>query len=199
MPTRRPLSRALRRAIAKLPAKEKDRLIFRLLPGNPDMVGKLTFQLLADTTMREARAEMRRQVGQQAEELLHRYASPQFLLREYRAVSAEIAQYRKRTRDKVGEVELTLLLWNTTLPNLLEELTAPIPKLGNTLFKYILQRAVKLLRTLSKVTAEERLEQTPALIELGETIYQIPNLREMATRTGFDVNWLLSGEWPQDL
>ena len=199
MPNRQPLSKELKRAVKRLPAREKDRLLLRLLPSNPDLVRKLEFKLLEDSATQERRATLHETIAAQAREFVHRYASPTYLLRDYRTVSAEITRHRKATRDKLGEVELTLLLFNATLPELVEELSAPIPNLGHSLHKYIIQRTVKLLNILNDLSPEERLTQQPALIELGEVMSEIPNLREAASRLNFDINWLLSGEWPADL
>ena len=196
---RQPLSKELKRALKKLPTREKDRLLLRLLPTNPDLVRKLEFKLLEDSATQERRAALDETIAAQAREFVHRYASPTYLLRDYRTVSTEITRHRKATRDKLGEVELTLLLFNSTLPELVEELSAPIPDLGKTLHKYVIQRTVKLLKLLTVLSPEERLTQQPALIELGEVMSEIPNLREAASRLNFDINWLLSGEWPTEL
>ena len=200
MSRRIPLSRPLKRALANLPAREKDRLLNRLLPQHPDLVKQLEFKLLEQGDAREdRRAELRVAIEQQAGELFHRFTSPAYLVREFRQLSGLITEHVKTTQDKEGEVELNLALFNAVLPDLTEELSTPIPNWTTALDKYVINRTFKLLRQLSKLDGEARLRQQLGLLTLGEAIYDIPSLRQKASEAGLDVNWLLSGQWPADL
>ena len=197
---RRPLSKEFKRALAGLPAREKNRLLYRLLAQHPDLAKKLEFKLLEEGgAILKRRAELRADIERQGAELFHRFYSPAGLVKEFRGISSQISAHVKTTRDKAGQIELTLAMFNAVLPNLVEELSAPIPNYTTSLGKYIITRTLKLLRLLNTFDLERRLEFQEQLMTLGEVIYEVAPLRNQATDLGLDVNWLLSGQWPAEI
>jgi hypothetical protein len=191
------LSKELKDALSELPDQEKDKLIFRLLPANPDLAKKLAFELLEGG---DTKGERRRELAEEIELVLKRstanYYSPGYLLLDLRACSGAISRHVKTTKDKYGEIELNLLVLNAGLMPVREKIAAASPAKARTLSNHVVKRALKIYQLLSKQHPDIVLDFKSDLQELGANISAIDTFMRVAIREGLDVNWLLKGILP---
>lgn len=102
------IEKNLQALILELPQKEKDKLLLRLVAKDDLLVKKFQFELLeAGDTIQERRDGILNAIEQ-----LYRIEgySAGYLMMDMRAVSGAITEHFKVTKDKYGEIELTLEL-----------------------------------------------------------------------------------------
>ncbi len=193
------LDSEIKAAISDLTHKEKDKLLFRLLPKEPDLVRKLRFDLLegGDTVeiRREELAEAIR--GRIDSDVVPNFYSPGYLLLDLRAMSGGISRHVKTTKDKFGEVSLNFLMLNHSLPRLVDQINATPKHRSHTLNDYVVKRGLKLLKLMGKLHPDLHIEFRDDMKLLGETIGRLPGMMKTAIYAGLDVNWLLAGEVPE--
>lgn len=188
---RRKLSEELKKAISLLPAKEKDKLLFRLVPKDESLVARLEFELLEGTgTADERREALREELEMALKRAVETFYSPGYLLLDLRAFSGAINRHVKATKDKYGEVALNLLLLNYPLRHLKDELSGFSPGRALTFNKYVVKRAAKILKLLERQHEDVLLDFEEGLHELGAHIRQSPQLMRMAKAEGLDVGGL---------
>lgn len=194
------ISPELKKAIQELSGKEKDKLIFRLLPKNVPLIAKLEFELLEDgDTQKLRREEMGEAIEERMADSVENFYSPGYLLLDLRAVSGAITRHVKTTRDKEGEVELNLLMLTESLPKLTKKISGFTPGKSRTLNNYVIARSRKILQLLNKFHPDLRLDYQGDLKTLGMAIGKIDSMMKTAIYEGFNVNWLIGSEWPEDL
>jgi len=201
MATRRTkLSKELKTAIAMMTGKEKDKLLFRLLPKNPTLVAQLEYKLLEDGDTTELR---RRELGEAIEarmlDVIDNFYSPGYLLLDYRHISGRITEHVKTTKDKTGEIELNLLMLSESLPKLTERINGFSAGRCRTLNNYVVRRVLKIFKLLNKFHPDTRLDYQDDLKRIGGAIGDIPTMMKTAIAGGLDVNWLLGHGWPEEL
>lgn len=191
------LSAELKKAIAHMPAREKDKLLYRLVAKDPDLAERLAFQLLekGDTT-EERRAEVHTEIASALRQLTTYYHSPGYLLLDLRSLSGRINAHVKTTRDKYGEIELNFFLLNETLRLFGDRVRPAHPQRARTFNEYVVKRALKLLRLLNRLHEDYRLDFKDDMQTLAHHIGDQPNMMRVAIQHGLDVNWLLRGEIP---
>jgi len=189
------LSPELKAAIARLPAKEKDKLLFRLIAKDQALIERLTFQLLEGAaTVEDRRAALRDRIERFLERTEHHFHSPGYLLLDLRELSGHINRHVKTTRDKYGEIELNLAMLNKALElhgNRIMQFSAGRSR---TLDQYVLKRAAKLLTLLGKMHEDFQLDFRDDLQQLGRHIQRQPTMMAMAEQIPVDVERLLRGE-----
>lgn len=191
------LSKELKDAISDLSDKEKDKLIFRLLPGNPDLAKKLAFELLeGGDTMEIRRNELAEEIKIVLERATDNYYSPGYLLLDFRACSGAISRHVKTTKDKYGEIALNLLMLNAGLTPVRDELALAHPAKAKTLSSYVISRTLKIYDLLGKQHPDMVLDFKQDLQQLGKNIGSIDAFMRVAIYSGLDVNWLLKGILP---
>ena len=188
----------LKKAISQLSNKEKDKLLFRLLPKDAALVAQLEFQLLeGGETKEERRNELNEEIDKRLERYQSYYYSPGYLLLELRDISGMINRHVKMTKDKYGEIELNFQLLNTTLTFFGDYLREASAYRCRTLNDYVIKRSLKLLQLLGKLHEDYILDFRPAMEELGIHINQIPSMLKMANHLGLDIESLRNGELPE--
>ncbi len=186
-------------AILDLPEKEKDKLLLRLLKKDVPLANQLYFELVSTQTVEERRAELEELVRKRAESILARSSSVQHLQMLTRSLSGDITVQTKITKDKFGEISLNLLMLNEILKtNKLRSELFYKPK-AMKFAVYVVARTFKLL-VLIRAMHEDYLSDFKSDLEtLGERIAGNELLMRTAIQHGLDVNWLLSGEIPEDI
>jgi hypothetical protein len=116
------ISPELKAAIVALSADEKDKLLLRMLRLKPDLIKRLTYELLEEKETLDARTT---KVQNSIDSYLVStggWFTPGNLLMTMRSCNASITEHTKVTKDKMGEVFLTLHLllkafelWRTKL------------------------------------------------------------------------------------
>ena len=108
MPT---LDPDLKKAIVQMPGVEKDKLLLRLIAKDATLTEKLYFELVERSqTVDERRTLIRQFIDRTAQ--LHADTAG-WLMMDMRAVSGYISRHLKVTKDKYGDVELSLYMLNT--------------------------------------------------------------------------------------
>ncbi len=135
-------------AISKLPDAEKDKLLFRLLKKDSDLCQRLQFELVEQCdTLQERREQLVASINTQAG---YDPYSPGYLMMDMRALNAEITRHVKYTKDKEGEIQLTLLLLRRFLEAHHAFIVAYLYR-AQTLQDYLVKRTQFVLQKLAKV------------------------------------------------
>ncbi len=191
------LTSEFKKAISTLPAKEKDKLLYRLLAKEPALVAKLSFELLegGDTT-EQRREEIEENINRYLERYQSFYYSPGYLLLELREMSGMINRHVKTTKDKFGEIYLNFLMLNTAMTFFGDQIREASAYRARTFNEYLVKRALKLLNLMMKLHEDYVMEFATPMRALGNHIKETPTLMKTATNQGLDINWLLEGELP---
>lgn len=157
-------------AISDLPAKEKDKLLYRLIAKDDLLVEKLTFELLE--SQQQSVEDKRRQLQQLIASRLddYRFYSPGYLLLDLRSISARITRHVKVTKDKYGEVALNFFMLNYSLRLFGEKINKARSHKQRTLSDYVLKRAKKLAGLLQKMHPDLALDFEEDMMELTNHI-----------------------------
>ncbi|NBC06388.1 MAG: hypothetical protein GVY26_04260 [Bacteroidetes bacterium] len=194
---RRKLPDELKAAISKLPSKEKDKLLFRLIPKDEALMQKLAFQLLEDTgSKEERRAELREEIEHLLNRVATHFYSPGYLLLDLRAVSGAITRHVKTTKDKYGEIELNFFMLNYALEMMGDEVKPFSARRSRTFNTYVIKRAIKLQKLLGKLHEDYRLDFEADMKTLATFLRADPQLMEKAKQLGLDVEALGDGVIP---
>jgi hypothetical protein len=139
----------LEKAILEMPQKEKDKLLLRLVLKEPLLLEKLEHQLLGDEgDTIDRRNELLDQIKEMAK--YPYYDTPGWLMMAMRDMSGSITKHIKVTKDKLGEVILTLALINETFRNQKKMLEQRTQKAEN-FAEYVVKKAITTLEKLKKI------------------------------------------------
>ena len=192
-------SKEFKDALSELPLKEKDKLILRLLRRDKILASRLEFELLGLETAEERRSEMETKIREQIRRISDRSWNAGYLILQIRSVSGEITTHVKITKDKIGEVSLNLLMLNEVLRQNTTKIEHTRSVKAEKIAGYIIARAFKVLVMIRDLHEDYLLEFKEDLEQLGEYLSKSSFLMRIAIRNGLDVNWLLSGEFPEDM
>ena len=95
-------------AIENLPSAEKDKLIFRLLKKDLDLVNRLYFELVDTESVEDKRKKMTALVTKKVKFTNERFYSIGNLFMDMRFISGDINEHVRMTKDKFGEISLNL-------------------------------------------------------------------------------------------
>ena len=192
-------SKELKKAIQELPSGEKDKLIFRLLRRDLDLANRLHFELVDVETVDDKRATFEIAMIEKIKYFSNHFYSVGYLLQDTRFLSGEISYHVKITKDKFGEISLNIkmLILLLTLNN--DKIQKQTYSKAYTLCIYVIARAFKILLLIKAIDDDYFIDFKEDLSLLGELIGQNPMLMRTAINNGLDLNWLLSGEIPEDI
>ena len=192
-------SKEFKQAIQEMPSKEKDKLIFRLLRRDLDLANRLHFELVDVETVEDKRAAFEKSMLTKIKYFSERFYSVGYLLQDTRFLSGEITNHVKITKDKFGEISLNMkmLIHLLTINN--ERIQTHSYSKSYTLCIYVIARAFKVLLLIKAIDEDYFIDFKEDLSQLGRLIGQNPMLMRTAINNGLDVNWLLSGEIPEDI
>ena len=186
-------------AISHLPEKEKDKLIFRLLKKDPNLANRLHFELVNTESAEDFREKLETRIVFLVEQMNTQFYSIGYLHADVRFASGEINEHVQITKDKYGNASLNLLLIN----NVLNGFGTSIEKASwagvRTFSDSIIARAFKIILLINKMDEDYHFEFSEGLKQLGGHLSKSNYLMKSAINNGFDVNWLLSGEIPEDI
>lgn len=193
------LSSDLKSALSQLPSKEKDKLIFRLLPKDGKLVDRFIFQLLeGGETTDERREELHDYIIKVMNRYPHSYYSPGYLNLELRDISGRITYHKDVTGDKLGEIELNYLMLVEIIDRNFEQLHRESYYSSQKFNDYVIRRIKKLLSLTSKLHEDYYLEFEESMIKLGHMISEIPSMTNTINEHEFDIESLKRGELPSD-
>ncbi len=149
------LSNEIKQAIVLMPAKEKDKLLLRLIAKDENLVQRLEFELLEQgETMQERRDEIKRRILRTAQ--MHHY-TPGLMMMDMRDLSGDISKHVKVTKDKYGEIELNLYLLNTFFDQQLNLLLVHNSK-SDSCAEYIAKKTATLINNANKLNEDYYIE-----------------------------------------
>ena len=189
----------LKKAISGLSHKEKDKLLYRLIAKDPALVARLNFELIetpAGVTKEERREEVAKELLHSLEINQSQYYSPGYLLLDLRHLSGEINRHVRTTKDKYGDIYLNFLMLNTAFRLHGHQLRTATYHSARTFNDYVIKRALRLLKQLSKLHEDHVLDFEEAMKALGNHIGSSDSSMKAAIFHGLDVNWFLRGEVP---
>jgi len=170
-----------------MPDREKDKLLFRLIAKDEALVNRLTFELLEGSGSREERRnELATSLEKDITYAIRSFYSPGFLLLDLRAMSGDINRHVKATKDKYGEIELNLLMLNHALQGMSGRLDSFPASKARTFSNYVVKRALKLQKLLSKMHEDIRLDFEEEMERLGQFIRNSTYLKSTAEREGLE-------------
>lgn len=185
------LTPELKKAISKLSSKEKDKLLFRLIPKDEILVAQLEYRLLEEAaTVEERREGLRRQIEKSLQRAANNYYSPGYLLLDIRAISGRINRHVKITKDRYGEIDLNLYMINRTLELLGSQLRFASPWHSRTINEYIAKRVMKLITLLEKIPEDYHADFRANFRQLADALSQQGNFLRVAKGLQLDVNAL---------
>ncbi|WP_187261568.1 hypothetical protein [Pontibacter beigongshangensis] len=138
----------LKKAVSALPHAEKDKLLFRLLKLNPDLVERLQFELVEQgDSLQQRRDEVEKYIDVMVRQQPY---SPGYLMMDLRSANAEITRHVKYTKDKEGEIQLTLHMLRHCLELHTDFIVANLYR-ADTLQTYLVKRLQVVLQKLGKL------------------------------------------------
>jgi hypothetical protein len=145
----------LKKAIIQMPAKEKDKLLLRLITKDKTLSDRLHFELLEDSaTIPERREEIVNRIIRTSK---FNQNTPGWVLMDMRNLSGDISYHVKVTKDKIGAVELNIFLLNTFLETYSGILKTYSSK-ADTCALYIAKKAQTILNSLKKLDEDYRFD-----------------------------------------
>lgn len=142
------IEKELQQAILGMPQKDKDKLLLRLIGKDDILIQQLTFTLVEESlTVESRRDDIRIAIDKLFDTTNY---SSGYLMMDMRYTNAEITRHVKVTKDKYGEIELTLKLLKECFEKQLkwiEKLSSKSDSLAN----YVAKRTDFLLKKLVKL------------------------------------------------
>ncbi|MEM8528386.1 MAG: hypothetical protein AAGG68_27335, partial [Bacteroidota bacterium] len=137
--------------------------------------------------------ELMEEINQFLEKCKLHYYSPGYLLLDLRSISGEITRHVKTTKDKYGDIQLNFFMLNKSLSLLGERIQEAPKHKQRTINNYVIKRAVKLLKQLSRMHPDLQLDFEDDMKQLGRHISQNPLMNNLAPHLGLQVKHLLEG------
>lgn len=186
-------------ALALLPAKEKDKLLWRLIKRDELLARRLEFELLAPYDAIDKRNDLGNVIQDRIISMAGRRERLSAILSQFRYLSGDITRHVYITKDKIGEVLLNFILLQQAM--LLLNNTSYLFG-GRTTQKYVVYMLNKLYRTcmmINKLHTDYHIELEDDALKLGEIMQANSDLMKYVKHHKFNVNWLIDFDIPQDL
>ena len=181
----RKLDEQLKAAIVRMPAKEKDKLLLRLVTKDDKLVRRLIFELLEGGETRNKRAEeLREQIIQKLPQIGAAYLTPGVLLLEIRFWNARITEHVQATKDKPGEVILTTFLLAESFRRHSVMLRSFPERRCDTFAPYVVRRTAMMLKKAAALHEDYYIEFRKDMNELLQFIWAFSPTRLLAQQEG---------------
>jgi hypothetical protein len=164
-----PLSDDLKKAIVQMPQKEKDKLLLRLIAKDENLILRLEFELLEQGDTLQIRREDIKKTILRVAKMTH--DTPGWMMMDMRSLNGMITQHVKTTKDKYGDIELTLYLLKTFFDHQLDLLRVHNGR-SDSCAEYIAKRTDGLVKKLQKLDEDfyvDFAEDTQALLDYVHT------------------------------
>jgi hypothetical protein len=149
------IDKHLEAAILNMPDKDKDKLLLKLIAKNDLLVEQMRFQLLEDESdLKYKRQEIKDYITKVA---LMYHDTPGWMMMAMRDLNGRISLHVKITKDKYGEVDLTIHLLKAFYdhqPDLLETFN----RRSETLSEYVAKKMETLMKKIQKLNSEYYIE-----------------------------------------
>jgi hypothetical protein len=149
------IAKELESAILNLSPQEKDKMLLKLIAKNDVLIDQLYFKLLEDESdLKEKRQNIKDGISESAQYV---HYSPGLMMMSMRDLNGHITRHVKITKDKYGEVELTLYLLNTFFEHQLPHLKS-YTRHTDTIAQYIGKRTEFVLNKFKKLHEDYHIE-----------------------------------------
>jgi hypothetical protein len=186
-------------AVLQLSQTEKDKLLLQLLKKDAVLSSKLQFELLDDKSVDECQLVMEKTIKDKIAYFSTKRYSPSYLLKRLRSVSTLITAHVKITKDKLGDSYLNLVMLTETLDTFNTKLEKTTPGQSRKLGIYFVSKAFKVLIGITKLHEDYHLEHKENLERLGKLFSSNKHMIRTSKQNGFDINWLISTEIPENI
>jgi hypothetical protein len=145
------ISEELKKAIVLMPVKEKDKLLLRLINKDSTLIQRLEFELIEHSdTVQLRRDEIKQRIARVA---ARTHDTPGWMMMDMRSFNGEITQHVKVTKDKYGEIELTIYLFLTFFEHQSALLLVHNSR-SDSCAEYIAKRVDSLVKKLNKFNSD---------------------------------------------
>ncbi len=154
-----------------LTAGQKDKLLLKLFRKDPLLVEKLAFEFFEDKSDLKKRVDdIKQSIDKYIRKEYVHWDTPGELMMQMRSLNASITEHVKVTKDKHGEIEMTLLLLNTAFERFWKMLNEKKQR-SQTFSKYVVTRTLKVLQLLQKMHPDNDLDFRDDLNRLLSYLY----------------------------
>lgn len=185
------IDKDLEKAILEMPQKEKDKILLRLIDKNVILVEQLHYRLLEDE---DYDLQVRKDKAIEAIVYFSKLGNvkyPKFILKHLRSANGSITHFKKITANKIGEIELYLILLNSFFENHSFITNYPLYHPDVNLIRlYLCNKLSALLKLIDKVHEDYKIEFAPALNKLLAQM-QIGEFRSYAKEFKFPEDFSL--------
>jgi len=188
-----------KKALQLLPEKEKNKLILRLLKKDIPLAQRLYFELVETDTVEDKRKKMEAEIRKKVQWATNQYYSPGYLLLDAREISGMINEHVSVTKDKQGEISLNCLMVRELLEQNNHKISQAPRSKAQTFSVYVLSRMFKIMGLIRKQHEDLHIEFRDDIETIGRLIGSNDNLMQTAIHHGFDVNWLIQFEIPENI
>ena len=163
-----------------LTTEQKDKLLLKLFRKDPMLVEKLAFEFFEDTTdLTKRRNDLKAQIDSYIHEKHLDWATPGELMMQMRYINGRITEHVKITKDKYGEVELTLLMLNTAF-NRFKKMLDDKWNRADTFAEYAIKRTLNVLKLLEKLHEDHYMDFKQDLNQLLTSLHNYRRTTSLA-------------------
>lgn len=172
------LDEEVKLAVLNLPVAKKDKLLLQLLKKDPLLVKKLVFELLEDGQTADGRAANIRSEIEKRISTHSKGMTPGWLLMDLRSANPLITEHVKVTKDKLGEVTLTVFMLNLAFDRQSEMLQKMMHRM-DTFAPYVVRRMAFVFQKAEKLHEDLHLEFRGELNRLLAQIANFPPVKNL--------------------
>ena len=163
----------------------------RLIRKDGLLAEQLEFQLIEfGETTEERRNMISNKIEDEVNGVEGSYLNQGIVLMRLRDYSGQITRHLKVTKDKIGEIELTLQLFNSYLDRAQGKLIRKSYYDLVTLGTYVVKRAEKLKKLIAAQHEDYYLEFKRDYLHLIEIINEVTAFGQVAIYIGADLTWM---------
>lgn len=170
----------LKAAILRMPVKEKDKLLLRLVTKDAKLIRKLVFELLENGATRDERAlALRAEIQEDLNKQSKEYTSPGYLMLYLRHWSGRITEHVLATTDKPGEVILNFFMLAEAF-RLNTKMLAKHDYRNEKLAIYVVKKVAALLKKAEKLHEDYFMEFRSDAEEVLDKIWKFHSMADVA-------------------
>lgn len=177
-------------ALKLLPDTEKDKLILRLLKHDVSLTNRLYFELVETETAEEKREQLKSKISKFIELWKGEHYATMHIYFDAKSISGMISEHLYTTKDKYGEISLSLHLILGIMEGNNHKIGGLIHGYNYKLYIYVYAKLFKILMLIQKQHIDLHIEFKQDIESIGEYIGNNPPLMKLAINNGLDVNWL---------
>ena len=163
-----------------LTVEQKDKLLLKLFRKDPMLVEKLAFEFFEDKSdLDKRRNDLKSAINEYIAPKYVAWDTPGEVMMSMRSINGRITEHVKITKDKYGEVELTILLLNTAFERFWKMLQDKASR-ADTFAEYCIKRTLHIIKCLDKLHEDNYLDFKDDLDKLFKTLHSYVKTRHDA-------------------